>query len=138
AGTPGHQRSDRRRCAARRLPRGNRDGRGGRSLRPLPGGRMSDDLLRLSGVSVRFNGQDTLDAVNLRVRPGEIVTLIGPNGAGKTTLVRVVLGLLTPGRGTVWRNPRGRIGYVPQKLQVEPTRPLSAQRLMRRVPGVAH
>lgn len=97
---------------------------------------MSDDLLRLQGVSVRFDGRDTLDAVDLRVRPGEIVTLIGPNGAGKTTLVRVVLGLLTPDRGTVWRKPRLRIGYMPQKLQVDPTLPLSVQRFLRLVPGV--
>lgn len=95
---------------------------------------MSDDLLRLQGVSVRFDGRDTLDAVDLRVRPGEIVTLIGPNGAGKTTLVRVVLGLLTPDRGTVWRKPRLRIGYMPQKLQVDPTLPLSVQRFLRLVP----
>ena len=98
---------------------------------------MSDDLLRLSGVSVRFNGQDTLDAVNLRVRPGEIVTLIGPNGAGKTTLVRVVLGLLKADSGEVWRRPKLRIGYMPQKLQVDATLPLSVQRFLRLVPGVS-
>ncbi|HLT05237.1 MAG TPA: zinc ABC transporter ATP-binding protein ZnuC [Pseudomonas sp.] len=98
---------------------------------------MSDDLLRLDGVSVRFNGQDTLDAVDLRVRQGEIVTLIGPNGAGKTTLVRVVLGLLTPDRGQIWRRPKLRIGYMPQKLQVDATLPLSVQRFLRLVPGVS-
>lgn len=97
---------------------------------------MSDDLLRLREVCVRFNGQDTLDAVNLRVRQGEIVTLIGPNGAGKTTLVRVVLGLLKPDRGEIWRRPKLRIGYMPQKLQVDATLPLSVQRFLRLVPGV--
>ena len=98
---------------------------------------MSDDLLRLEDVCVRFNGQDTLDAVDLRVRPGEIVTLIGPNGAGKTTLVRVVLGLLKPDSGTIRRRPKLRIGYMPQKLQVDATLPLSVQRFLRLVPGVS-
>ncbi len=97
---------------------------------------MSQDLLRLSGVGVRFAGQEALDDVSLRVRAGEIVTLIGPNGAGKTTLVRVVLGLLKPDRGEVWRTPRLRIGYMPQKLQVDATLPLSVLRFLRLVPGV--
>ena len=97
---------------------------------------MSDALIRLDGVGVRFAGQDVLQGVSLAVRPGEIVTLIGPNGAGKTTLVRTVLGLLRPDRGEVWRKPRLRIGYMPQKLQVDPTLPLSVLRFLRLVPRV--
>ncbi|MFF7707212.1 zinc ABC transporter ATP-binding protein ZnuC [Pseudomonas sp. NPDC007930] len=98
---------------------------------------MSDALIRLEQVSVTFAGQKTLDGIDLVVRPGEIVTLIGPNGAGKTTLVRAVLGLLAPGSGTVWRKPKLRIGYMPQKLQVDATLPLSVLRFLRLVPGVS-
>ena len=97
---------------------------------------MSDTLIRLDGVAVSFNGQPVLDDVQLSVQPGEIVTLIGPNGAGKTTLVRVVLGLLQPERGSVRRTPRLRIGYMPQKLHVDATLPLSVLRFLRLVPGV--
>lgn len=97
---------------------------------------MSDALIRLDGVAVSFNGQPVLDNVQLSVQPGEIVTLIGPNGAGKTTLVRVVLGLLQPERGNVRRAPRLRIGYMPQKLHVDATLPLSVLRFLRLVPGV--
>ena len=97
---------------------------------------MSDALIRLDGVAVSFNGQPVLDDVQLSVQPGEIVTLIGPNGAGKTTLVRVVLGLLQPERGNVHRAPRLRIGYMPQKLHVDATLPLSVLRFLRLVPGV--
>ena len=97
---------------------------------------MSDTLIRLSGVGVSFAGNPVLDNVELELKPGEIVTLIGPNGAGKTTLVRVVLGLLAPHRGTVWRRERLRIGYMPQKLNVEPTLPLTVLRFLRLVPGV--
>ncbi|VEE18060.1 zinc ABC transporter ATP-binding protein ZnuC [Ectopseudomonas mendocina] len=97
---------------------------------------MSDALIRLDGVAVSFNGQPVLDNVQLSVKPGEIVTLIGPNGAGKTTLVRVVLGLLQPERGSVRRTPRLRIGYMPQKLHVDATLPLSVLRFLRLVPGV--
>ncbi len=97
---------------------------------------MNAPLLRLQGVTVEFAGQAVLQDVQLQVDAGEIVTLIGPNGAGKTTLVRSVLGLLRPTRGEVWRKPRLRIGYMPQKLAVDPTLPLSVLRFLRLVPGV--
>ena len=97
---------------------------------------MSDELLSLGNVSLRLNATDVLEGVNLSVRRGEIVTLIGPNGAGKTSLVRIVLGLLKASGGKVWRQPRLRIGYMPQKLPVDPTLPLSVLRFLRLVPGV--
>ena len=97
---------------------------------------MSDALIRLDGVGVSFAGNPVLQDVQLALKPGEIVTLIGPNGAGKTTLVRVVLGLLKPHSGSVWRRDKLRIGYMPQKLHVEPTLPLSVLRFLRLVPGV--
>ena len=97
---------------------------------------MSEPLIRLQQVSVGFRQESVLENVQLTVNAGEIVTLIGPNGAGKTTLVRAVLGLLKPDRGSVWRKPRLRVGYMPQKLHVDPTLPLSVLRFLRLVPGV--
>ncbi|UVE17895.1 zinc ABC transporter ATP-binding protein ZnuC [Pseudomonas sp. LS44] len=97
---------------------------------------MSSALIQLSGVGVSFAGHTVLDDVQLSVQPSEIVTLIGPNGAGKTTLVRAVLGLLKPDRGSVWRKSKLRIGYMPQKLHVDATLPLSVLRFLRLLPGV--
>lgn len=97
---------------------------------------MSNALIRLEQVGVTFAGQNVLDNIALSVEPGQIVTLIGPNGAGKTTLVRAVLGLLKPDTGSVWRKPKLRVGYMPQKLHVDPTLPLSVLRFLRLVPGV--
>ncbi len=97
---------------------------------------MSDALISLAGVGVTFAGQHVLQDVQLSVKPGEIVTLIGPNGAGKTTLVRAVLGLLKPDTGSVWRKAKLRVGYMPQKLHVDATLPLSVLRFLRLVPGV--
>ena len=91
---------------------------------------MNQDLLRLEDVSVRLGGREVLKDVSLRISPGEFTGLIGPNGAGKTTLLRVVLGLqpVTSGEVLLDGAPRphrdSSIGYVPQKLALEPDMPL--------------
>src|ERR671920_353916 len=56
---------------------------------------------------------------------------IGPNGGGKTTLLKLVLGLVKPDVGTVSVKPGLRFGYVPQKLLLDPTLPITVRRLMR-------
>ncbi len=68
-------------------------------------------------------------------RRGKILTLLGPNGAGKSTLVRVVLGLVAPTEGVIKRDARLRIGYVPQKLHLDATLPLTVSRFLRLRPG---
>lgn len=98
---------------------------------------MSEQLIALEGISVGFAGKKVLDNIQLALKSGEILTLIGPNGAGKTTLVRAVLGLLTPDSGSIWRKPKLRIGYMPQKLSIEASLPLSVLRFLRMVPGVS-
>lgn len=87
-------------------------------------------LIEIEGLEVRFGGKVVLSEVDLRVRPGEIVTLIGPNGAGKSTLARVVLGLQKAGGGTIRRAADVTIGYVPQKLAIDPILPLTVRRFL--------
>ncbi|MGV3344438.1 zinc ABC transporter ATP-binding protein ZnuC [Enterobacteriaceae bacterium LUAb1] len=93
-------------------------------------------LICLENITVSFNARRILSDVSLQLQPGRILTLLGPNGAGKSTLARVVLGLITPDSGTVTRSPALRIGYVPQKLFIDPTLPLSVERFMRLRNGV--
>lgn len=93
-------------------------------------GERSRTLLSLRGVIVDFGAARILEAVDLEVARGEIVTLIGPNGAGKTTLLRVALGLLRPVRGEVRRQPGLQIGYMPQRLAVDPALPLTVGRFL--------
>jgi zinc/manganese transport system ATP-binding protein len=98
-------------------------------------GQAGQDLLRLEGIGVRLGGREILRDVSFTVRAGEFTGLIGPNGAGKTTLLKVILGLQAPTAGRVLLNggPRQRrgggrlIGYVPQKLSVDPDMPLRAR-----------
>jgi len=87
-------------------------------------------LVEAHGIGVRRGGRWLIQEVDIAVAGGEVVTLIGPNGAGKTTLVRVLLGLLEPTVGTVRRDRDASIGYVPQRVQFDPTLPLTVARLM--------
>lgn len=87
-------------------------------------------LLAASGLSVAFGGEPVLDSIDIAVGEGQIVTLIGPNGSGKTTLVRAMLGLIEPDSGSVNRRPGLTIGYVPQRLAIDPTLPLTVGRFL--------
>ncbi|WP_371922669.1 zinc ABC transporter ATP-binding protein ZnuC [Simiduia sp. 21SJ11W-1] len=75
-------------------------------------------------------GREILQSVSLTLKAGEITTLIGPNGAGKTSLVRLLLGLQQPSAGELWRQPALRIGYMPQKLHIDPSLPLTVMRFL--------
>ncbi|NND43294.1 MAG: metal ABC transporter ATP-binding protein [Silicimonas sp.] len=87
-------------------------------------------LIAVENLSVAFRGQTVLSGVNLRVEPGEIVTVVGPNGSGKSTLMRAILGAVKPATGSVKRVSGLRIGYVPQKLHVDQTLPLTVGRFL--------
>ncbi|SMF53451.1 zinc transport system ATP-binding protein [Tistlia consotensis] len=91
----------------------------------VTGGGVTGILARAEGIAVSFAGRRVLQDVDFLLRRGEIVSLIGPNGAGKSTLVKVLLGLLRPERGRVERAPGLKVGYVPQRLSVDPTLPLT-------------
>ncbi len=92
--------------------------------------RPQGTLISAAGLEVRFGAALALTQVDLTVSAGEVVTLIGPNGAGKSTLVRAVLGLIAPSAGRVWRRPGLRIGYVPQRMTIDPVLPLTVGRFL--------
>jgi zinc/manganese transport system ATP-binding protein len=97
------------------------------------------DLLRLEGIGVRLGGRQVLADVTFSLGKGEFTGIIGPNGAGKTTLLRVILGLIEPSDGrvlvdgaplhrkTLHNKNKAAIGYVPQKLVIDPDMPLRAR-----------
>jgi zinc transport system ATP-binding protein len=87
-------------------------------------------LVSAAGIGVFRSGRWLIRNVDLSVSPGEIVTLIGPNGSGKSTAAKVALGILKPDAGSVSRKPDLRVGYVPQKLSIDWTMPLTVERLM--------
>jgi zinc/manganese transport system ATP-binding protein len=94
------------------------------------------DVLNVNDLSVRLGGRDILSGVTFSIGPGELVGLIGSNGAGKTTLLKVILGLQAPTSGTVsvcglpHAARRGLVGYVPQKIELDPDMPVRARDLV--------
>ena len=95
------------------------------------------DLLTLDDIGVRLGGRQVLSDVTFSLRKGEFTGIIGPNGAGKTTLLRVILGLLEPSGGRVLidgepvdSKSKSAIGYVPQKILLDPDMPLRARDLV--------
>ena len=91
-------------------------------------------VLTVDGVSVWLAGRPVLADVSFTIGPGEFVGLIGSNGAGKTTLLRVLLGLQQKAAGSVTvcgrASGRGMVGYVPQKVQLDPDMPVRARDLV--------
>ena len=96
----------------------------------------SAQVLEIDGLGVSLSGRRVLDQVSFSVRMGEFTGLIGTNGAGKTTLLRTVLGMQAHDSGSIrlLGRPRSRrshvIGYVPQKVNLDPDLPMRARDLV--------
>ena len=84
-------------------------------------------LLRATGVTVKAAGRVILSNVDMEVMEGEIITIVGPNGSGKSTLLRALIGAVPVASGQVEKQAGLNIGYVPQKLHVDPTLPLTVR-----------
>jgi zinc transport system ATP-binding protein len=87
-------------------------------------------LIRADQICVRFGGAEVLHAVSINMQPGEIVTIVGPNGSGKSTLLRALLGIVPVAQGRVHRQPGLRIGYVPQRLALDRSLPMTVRRFL--------
>lgn len=94
-------------------------------------------LAKIEDLSICYGANTVLRNVNMSIEPGEIVTIVGPNGSGKTSLFRALIGASQPSEGRVTLKPDLRLGYVPQKLHIDPTLPITVDRFMRLSKGVA-
>lgn len=87
-------------------------------------------LIAAEGIDVTHNGVKALSNVSMTIEPGEIVTIVGPNGSGKTTLMRALIGAQGLSAGRIVRRDGLRIGYVPQKLALDSSLPMTVSRFL--------
>lgn len=92
-------------------------------------------LVSVRDVSYEIGGffqkkKNILKDVSIQFSQNEITTIIGPNGAGKTTLLKIILRLLKPARGSVHSAPKTRISYLPQKMRISSTLPMTVERFL--------
>jgi zinc transport system ATP-binding protein len=89
-------------------------------------------IIEIRNLDFTYNAETVLEDVSLTIRPKDFVAIIGPNGGGKTTLLKLMLGLLTPAKGTVridGKSPQEAspcIGYVPQNVHANQSFPITA------------
>lgn len=91
---------------------------------------VNDRALIVSGLGVAVDGVQILSGVSFEVTAGETLAVFGPNGAGKTMLFRALIGAV-PHQGSIRWAPGTRLGYVPQKLDVERDLPITGADLLR-------
>jgi zinc transport system ATP-binding protein len=87
-------------------------------------------LISAERVTLRYGGAPVLRDVDFRIDRGEIVTVVGPNGSGKSSLLRALLGILPAASGRVTRAAGLRVGYVPQRLHIDPALPMTVGRFL--------
>lgn len=98
---------------------------------------MTQQLISVEKARLEYADRLILENIDLTVSRGEIVTLIGPNGAGKSCLVKGLLGLIRFDQGKITRLPGIKIGYVPQRLQIDQIMPVTVQRFLKMLKGVS-
>jgi zinc transport system ATP-binding protein len=89
-------------------------------------------LIDAKGLTIQRPGQPepVLRDVDFRIAPQEIVTVVGPNGSGKSSLIRALLGHVPLAAGQVSRRGDLRIGYVPQRVQLDTAIPMTVRRFL--------
>ncbi|MEM6389110.1 MAG: metal ABC transporter ATP-binding protein [Pseudomonadota bacterium] len=87
-------------------------------------------LIRCSDVTFGYGGPPVLRDISFAISPGEIVTIVGPNGSGKTSFLKGLIGALKPLTGRITQRSGLRLGYVPQRLHVDASLPMTVARFL--------
>ena len=93
------------------------------------------NIFSAENLSYLTPAKAVLEGVFFDIQKGSFTTLIGPNGAGKSTLLKLMLGFLKPTQGKLTWSNLLRLGYMPQKLLIDTSFPLSVGRLFDLKPG---
>ena len=82
-------------------------------------------------VSMIRQGKSILHDINVGFRKNQLTTLVGPNGGGKSSLLKLILGIEKPSNGEIYIRKGLKIGYMPQKLSIDSTLPITVKRFLK-------
>jgi len=85
-----------------------------------------EPILTVENLGVKFDNNEVLRGLNFFIQKEDVLAIVGPNGAGKSVLLRALLGLV-PYSGKINWAPGIKIGYVPQKFNIDKDLPLSVE-----------
>ncbi len=86
-----------------------------------------DTVAVIDNVSVKDGQHTLLKDISATFNKGELITLVGPNGSGKSTLLKLILGVVKPSKGSIQINKDIKIGYMPQKIIIDPQLPMTVK-----------
>ena len=78
---------------------------------------MSESLLKVTDLDVRYGTSQALFGVSTEVPPGSVLAVLGANGAGKSTLARTVSGLVPPAAGKIFFDGKDITGKHPHRIR---------------------
>lgn len=84
----------------------------------------TETILKVQNLTVKFNNEKVLDDLSFETKKGDVLAIIGPNGSGKTTLFKALLNLI-PYEGKIKWGRNLKIGYVPQRMEIETDVPIT-------------
>lgn len=91
---------------------------------------MSNLILKVEDLGVKFDNDQILDNLDFSVNKGEVMAIVGPNGAGKSVLFRALLGLIPHSGKVEWAKDL-KVSYVPQKFAIDRELPLSVEEFLK-------
>lgn len=91
--------------------------------------KVTMSILEVKNLKVSYDGRLVLDDISFALKRGETLAVIGPNGSGKTTLFRAVLGSVSY-EGNIEKPADIKIGYVPQKIDLERDLPITVKEFL--------
>ncbi len=88
-------------------------------------------LVHTDHLSLRYGEVEVFSDLCFTIKRGSFTSIVGPNGAGKTQLMKTMLGLVDASEGVIIRKyERSEVGYVPQKIFIDPTFPITVREFM--------
>ncbi|MFH1162067.1 MAG: metal ABC transporter ATP-binding protein [Candidatus Jorgensenbacteria bacterium] len=89
-----------------------------------------EPLLEVENLAVALDGKTIIEHVSFSLEPQQVLAVIGPNGSGKTVLLKTLVGIIKPAHGEIRWRPGTRVGYLPQRFQVDRYLPMTVEEFL--------